>query len=136
MNDERAASTLGDVFAGDSNRKDALGKGDNRKEPRVQNPREFDDAHYAALMSRAHSDQARALVDAVTERVAVHELAAGKRSNTRKQRHAELTAAVERFLADLLQAQRSEKAKGYVYRPMRPVSFSDSDVGYRCSGGL
>ena len=42
-----------------------------------------------------------------------------------------LKSATERFLADLLQAQASEKAKGYVFRQMRPESFTECDVSYR-----
>jgi hypothetical protein len=45
--------------------------------------REFDDALYAALLSRAYSDQAHALVDHVVTMVAAHELAAGIRTNKR-----------------------------------------------------
>ena len=104
--------------------------GEETKESKVQNPRELDDARYAALVSRAHSHQARVLVDAVTDLVAEHEIASSERSNKRKKK-ATLRTAVERLLADLLQAQLSEKNKGYVYRSMRPESFTDSDVGYR-----
>ena len=74
-------------------------------------------------MSRAHSDQARALVDAVTDMVAAHELAAGTRTNKRKKKQTALSSAVERLLADLLLAQTSEKTNGYVYRSMRPSKF-------------
>jgi hypothetical protein len=45
--------------------------------------RQLDDALYAALLSRAHSDQARALVDTVVTMIAEHELAAGIRTNKR-----------------------------------------------------
>jgi hypothetical protein len=96
-----------------------------------QNPRELDDARYAALICRAHSDQARTLVTAVTNLVATHELTKGTRTNKRKKKQIALSSAVERLLADLLQAQTSEKAKGYVYRPMRPASFTEGDVSYR-----
>jgi hypothetical protein len=126
MNDERAPGAQGedqnsDVTTGDSDSlKDAAGSG---QKPKVQNSRELDDARYAALMSRAHSDQARALVDTVTDAVAVHELAAGTRTNKRLRKQVALRSAVERLLADLLQAQLSEKANGYTFRPMRPAGF-------------
>jgi hypothetical protein len=102
------------------------------KEAARKRAREFDDALYAPLLSRAHSDQAKALVDAVTALVAQQELAASSRTRRRgRTRTAVLRAAVERFLADLLQAQSVERAKGYVYRPMRPEGFKGGAVSYR-----
>jgi hypothetical protein len=93
--------------------------------------RELDDALYAALLSRAHSDEARTVVDTVTKIVAEHELAGGTRTNRRDKKQAALRLAVEALLADLLQAQASEKAKGYVYRTVRPEGFTGQRVGYR-----
>lgn len=93
--------------------------------------RDLDDALYAALLSRAHSDQARALVDTVTNLIAEHELAASTRTNKRDKKKLALRLAVERFLADLLQAQASETNKGYVYRPVRPEGFTGNAVSYR-----
>lgn len=93
--------------------------------------RELDDALYVALLSRAHSDQARSLVDTVAKLVAERELAGGKRTNKRDKKQTALKSAVERLLADLLQAQASENAKGYVYRSMRPGGFTDQPVSYR-----
>ena len=139
MNDERAPDTKGedqisDGTTGDSyGRKGTSGAREETKEPKVRNPRELDDARYAALMSRAHSDQARTLVDTVTDLVAAHELAAGTRTNKRNKKQAALRSAVERLLADLLQAQLSEKANGYTFRSMRPATFTQGDVSYRLS---
>jgi hypothetical protein len=96
-----------------------------------QNPRELDDARYAALDCRAHSDRARALVSAVTDLVVAQELAAGTRTNKRKRKQTALRSAVEGLLADLLQARISDKTKGYVYRPMRPSSFTEGIVSSR-----
>jgi hypothetical protein len=93
--------------------------------------REFDDALYAALLSRAHSDQAHALVDHVVTMVAAHELTAGIRTNKRDKKHTALRTAVERLLADLLEAQASQRAKGYVYRTARPKDFTGESVSYR-----
>jgi hypothetical protein len=94
--------------------------------------REFNDALYAALVSRAESDQAKALVDPVTALVAQRELAANARTHKRgKTRAAVLRAALERFLADLLQAHSVERARGYVYRPMRPEGFTGGAASYR-----
>jgi hypothetical protein len=138
MNDERTPAGRDDDQPVDANGdnssnipKDTLGASKETGEPKVHNPRELDDARYAALDCRAHSDQARALVAAVTDRVAAHELTAGTRTNKRKKKQTALSSAVERLLADLLLAQASEKAKGYVYRPTRPEGFTESNVGYR-----
>jgi hypothetical protein len=93
--------------------------------------RELDDALYAALLSRAHSDQARGLVDTVVKLVIEQEVAAGTRTNKRDKKQTALASAVERFLADLLQAQASETNKGYVFRPLRPEGFTGQAVSYR-----
>jgi hypothetical protein len=93
--------------------------------------RQLDDALYAALLSRSHSDQARALVDAVTNLVTEHEVAASTRTNKRDKKKLALRLAVERLLADLLQAQASDTNKGYVYRPLRPEAFTGQAVSYR-----
>jgi hypothetical protein len=93
--------------------------------------RQLDDALYAALLSRSHSDQARALVDTVSKLVTDHELATGTRTNQRDKKKLVLRLAVERFVADLLQAQASQTNKGYVYRPLRPQGFTGQAVSYR-----
>jgi hypothetical protein len=110
---------------------DPLGVGEKTKKPKRQNPRELDDARYAALDCRAHSEQARALVTTVTNLVAEQELTSGARTNKRKKKQIDLGSAIERLLADLLLAQTTEKAKGYVYRSMRPEGFTEGDIGYR-----
>src|SRR6516162_9822946 len=124
MSEERTIPVLGEDQANGVNLKsdnspngtsDNCVKSDRTKR---QNPRELDDARYAALDCRAHSDQARALVSAVTELVVAQELAAGTRTNKRKRKQTALSSAVEGLLADLLQAQISSKTKGYVYRSM------------------
>jgi len=94
--------------------------------------REFDDAIYAALDCRAQSDQASALVNDVIRLVTEAETAAAKRTNKRGKKQADLRAAVEGFLADLLRTQASaDKTHGYVYCPMRPAAFTERDIGYR-----
>jgi hypothetical protein len=93
--------------------------------------RELDDALYAALLSRAHSDQARVLVDTVAKLVIEQEVAAGIRTNKRDKKQTALASAVERLLADLLQAQASETNKGYVFRSLRPEAFTGQAVSYR-----
>jgi hypothetical protein len=93
--------------------------------------RELDDALYAVLLSRAHSDQARALVDIVATLVIEQEVAAGNRTNKRDKKKTSLASAVERLLADLLQAQASETNKGYVFRSLRPEGFTGQAVSYR-----
>jgi hypothetical protein len=135
MNDERETAAPGEEQIGDANRegginspKDTLGGREETKEPQVHNPRDFDNALYAALTTRAHSDQARALVNTVTRLVAERELAAGTRTNRRNKKETALRAAVEGLVADLLQAQASERTKGYVFRAVRPQGF----FGWRC----
>jgi len=93
--------------------------------------RQLDDALYAALLSRCHSDEAHALVDTVTALVTEHEIAAATRTNKRNKKKLALRLAVERLLADLLQAQASDTNKGYVYRPLRPEAFTGQAVSYR-----
>jgi hypothetical protein len=96
MDDKRAPAALGEDRLGDANReggidpRETLGGPEETKEPKLQNPRELDDARYAALDCRAHSDQARALVAAVTDLVATHELATGTRTNKRKKKQTAL----------------------------------------------
>src|SRR5262245_5283781 len=133
MNDERKPAGQGDDQLGDANvvyssnsSKDTSDAPKETGEPKVHNPRELDDARYAALDCRAHSDEACALVKTVTDLVAAHELAASTRINKRKKKQMAVGSAVERLLADLLLAQTTEKAKGYVYRSMRPEGFTDS----------
>ena len=138
MDDKRAPAALGEDRLGDANRegvidspRETLGdRGETKKSSR-QNPRELDDARYAALDCRAHSEQARALVTTLTNLVAEHELTAGTRTNKRKKKQAALSSAVERLLADLLLVQTLQKTKGYVYRSMRPERFTESEVSYR-----
>src|SRR5262249_14643025 len=111
--------------------KDTLDNHRETNQPKVDNPRELDGARYAALDCRAHSEEAHALVAHVTSLVAAQELAAGTRANKRKKTQTALASAVERLLADLLRAHASEKANGYVFRAMRPQSFTNSEVSYR-----
>lgn len=104
---------------------------DSVQESKTKNPRELDDALYAALLSRAQSDEARALVAAMTDLVTTHELAAGTRTNKRKKKQTAFSSAVERLLADLLLAQTSKRTNGYVFRSKRPDGFTEGEVGYR-----
>ena len=137
MNDERASAGRGDDQLranGESSSdspKDAFVAPKETKEPNSVHPRELDDARYAALDCRAHSDEARALVATVTDLVTAQELAAGRRTNKRKKKLIALSSAIERFLADLLLAQTLEKSNGYVYRSMRPEGFAECEVSYR-----
>src|SRR5262245_54145172 len=139
MNDERTPDAESkEQLGGDATRParinsadDTFGHVKETNEPKVKSPRELDDALFAALVCRVHSDEARALALIVAEMVGAHELAKGMRKNKRKKRQAALSTAVERLLADLLLAQTSEKTRGYVYRSLRPAGFTESEVGYR-----
>src|SRR5262245_8398589 len=114
MNDDRASKTCPETIV--RKPEDTIGRPEENREPKVQNPRELDGARLAALDCRASSDQARGLVVALAEMVVEHELASGTRTNKRKKKQTTLGSAVERLLADLLLAQTKEKSKGYVYR--------------------
>jgi hypothetical protein len=93
--------------------------------------RELDDALCSPLTCRAQSEHARALVDTVARLVTDHERMAGTRTNNRNKKAADLGVALAGFLADLLKARASKKARGYVYRAMQPGVFTDSGIGYR-----
>jgi len=97
MNEERMQLDDANGESSTDSRNDALSAPKDTKGPKVRNPRELDDARYAALDCRAHSDQGGALVAAVTNMVAAHELAAGARTNKRKKKQAALSSAVERL---------------------------------------
>src|SRR5262245_21800915 len=103
MNDERTPAGRGEDQLGDANSEssiptDTLGAPKNLWKPKVHNPRELDDARYAALDCCAHSDGARSLVADVTDTVAAHELTAGTRINKRKKKQTALSSGVERLL--------------------------------------
>jgi hypothetical protein len=127
MNDERSpmVETEPSATTGTSVAATEIGEANRQKR------RELDNALYAALLSRAHSDQARALVDIVIKMVADHELAGGTRTYKRDKKQTALRVAVEALLADLLQAQGAEKAQGYIYRTVRPEDFTGQRIGYR-----
>src|SRR5262249_11993004 len=139
MNDERTPDAESkEQLGGDATRParinsadDTFGHVKETNEPKVKSPSELDDALFAAIVCRLHSDEARALALIVAEMVGAHELAKGMRKNKRKKRQTALSTAVERLLADLLLAQTSEKTKGYVYRSLRPGGFTESEVSYR-----
>jgi hypothetical protein len=85
-------------------------------------------ANYAELTRRARTEQAHALVDHVMQLLPeAPQGTRGPRANTRSQ----WRRGVEGFLGDLLRAQNSEKANGWVYRSLRPKSFTGEDIGYR-----
>ncbi len=93
--------------------------------------RDLDNALYAALLSRAHSDQARQLVQTIALKVASHEVAVGARANKRITSSKTLDSTIERFLGDLLRAHTVEKTKGFIFRSMRPEAFTGGEVGFR-----
>jgi hypothetical protein len=86
-------------------------------------------AQYAALACRAPTDEARALVNAVIERLAEDDNAE-KRGRYRSSRVQE-RRAVEGFLADLLRAHTHKEAKGWVYKSLRSGSFTGREVRFR-----
>jgi hypothetical protein len=89
-------------------------------------------ARYAALTSRAVTDQARDAVDALAEALAEDELKRKQRKNKRGPEAAQrFRDALEGFLGDMLLAMTSERAQGWVYRSTRPESFTAQDIGHR-----
>lgn len=87
---------------------------------------------YASLTSRATTDNAKALLDALTPIVAKQELDSGDRKNRRGEKATtELRRALEAFVGDLLGALASEKAEGIVYRSMDSGAFTGAPVSYR-----
>jgi hypothetical protein len=99
----------------------------------------LENARYAALTSRARTEEANALVDHVmallpevtpekANGTATPKRTRGPYAGTRKQ----WRRAVEGLLADLLGAHNSDKAKGWVYRSLQTKSFSgNKEVGHR-----
>ena len=89
----------------------------------------LENARYADLTSSACSDPANHLVDHVLSLLAeaTPERARGAYARTNVQRR----RAVEGLLADLLRAQDSEAAKGWVYRSLRAKSFTGEEIGHR-----
>lgn len=90
------------------------------------------DARYATLDSRAVSDQAKQLVDHLTDKVAKWEIRHGRRQRNRRSGTDKLRAAVTGFIGDLLLARKSsDKAKGWVYRSMQAQGFTGKRVSHR-----
>jgi hypothetical protein len=89
---------------------------------------ELDDAGYASLSSRAVSDDARAFTDYLTGIIATWERQSDK---WQRQRSIDkVRAAVEAFVGDLLLALDNGRS-GWVYRSVRPTSFSGEHVSSR-----
>jgi hypothetical protein len=87
------------------------------------------DASYAALDSKAITNDARKLVDTLCDQLTATELQLGKRQHQRVKTAGQFRAAVEAFLADLVRAHAY--GTGLVYRPLRPASFTGEAVSYR-----
>jgi hypothetical protein len=90
---------------------------------------ELRDATYAALDSKAVSEDARKLVDTLCEQITATELRLGRRRHRRLKKAAQLRTAVAGFVADLLRAQAS--GNGLVYRALRPENFTGEAVSYK-----
>jgi hypothetical protein len=91
---------------------------------------ELRDATYAALDSKAVTEDARKLVDTLCDQITASELRLGKRQHKRGVRKGEqLRTAVGGFVADLLRAHAH--GNGLVYRSKRPGSFTGESVSYR-----
>jgi hypothetical protein len=86
-------------------------------------------APYAALASRARTEQAHSLVDHLYGVVVGEQAKRGR--GIYKDTKRQMRRAVEGLVGDLLLAQSHAKAKGWVYRSLKTGSFSGEDVGYR-----
>ena len=85
-------------------------------------------AVHAPLMGRPVSDQGRAVVTRLHEAITAHERTAGLRRYSRGKTVAKFDKAIGAFAADLLLAQAHKKAKGWIQRSLRPVSFDNGPV--------
>jgi len=90
---------------------------------------ELRNATYAALDSKAVSEDARKLVDTLCEQITATELRQGRRQRKRLKKAAQLRMDVAGFVADLLRAHAYGNA--LVYRQLRPGSFTGEAVSYR-----
>jgi hypothetical protein len=97
----------------------------NTKPPRS----ELLDASYAALDSKAATEDARKLVETLCNQITATEERLGRRQHHRVKTAAQFQAAVEAFVADLLRAHAY--GNGLVYRSLRPASFTGKAVSYR-----
>jgi hypothetical protein len=86
------------------------------------------DAVYAPLMGRPVSDQGRAVVTRLHEAITTHERTVNPRKYSRGKTRAQFDKAIGAFAADLLLAQNHKKAKGWMQRSLRPVSFDNGPV--------
>ena len=86
-------------------------------------------AKYAALTSRARTEQAHQLVDHLLQQMKPNG-SSGARGRYKKTNH-QLRRGVEGLLGDLLRAQNDPHANGWIYRPLQAKSFTGENVGYR-----
>jgi hypothetical protein len=91
---------------------------------------------YAALMNRAASPAARALVDSLEAEALEWEEGQASRTNKRGKRAAGFHEAIERFTGDLLRAKADtligdEDATGRVYHSLNRGSFTGGPVAFR-----
>ena len=85
-------------------------------------------AVYAPLTGRPVSDQGRAVVARLRDAITTHERAVNPRKYARRKTNAQFDKAIGGFAADLLLAQSHKKAKGWIQRSLRPVSFDNGPV--------
>jgi hypothetical protein len=86
------------------------------------------DAVYAPLTGRPISDQGRAVVARLGQAITTHERTVNPRKYARRKTSAQFDKAIGSFAADLLLAQSHKKAKGWIQRSLRPVSFDNGPI--------
>jgi hypothetical protein len=93
---------------------------------------QLSNASYASLTSRAVTDAARGIVDRLVEFVEGGEEYHRSRKYKRGQKaRYDLRRAMEGLVGDLLRAYQDEKCGGWVYRSLKPNSFTGETVSYR-----
>ena len=100
--------------------------------PRQNKARVLYAAQYAALASRAVTPQAGNLIRDISRELCEQERRRKARAYRRTPKALQrLQAAVEGFVGDLLLAQTNAAAQGWIYRSIRPQSFTGQEIGYR-----
>jgi hypothetical protein len=93
---------------------------------------QLNNASYASLTSRAITDTAHGIVDRLIEYVEGREEYRKSRRNRRSEKSKrDLRRAFEGFVGDLLRAYNDPLSGGWVYRSLKPASFTGEAVSYR-----
>ena len=93
---------------------------------------QLNNASYASLTSRAITDTAHGIVDRLIECVeGMEEYRKSRRNKRSEKSKRDLRRAFEGFVGDLLRAYNDPLCGGWVYRSLKPASFTGEAVSYR-----